>query len=291
MCRSPGFKVLPMGLILDSDSAKFYESWLRSSQGRAVEKMADASLRAMLEPHPGERILDIGCGDGTHLLLCSRLGVEPAGVDASPYMIARARERFGNRATLRTANAEELPFEDNEFDLAVLINTLEFLDDPLPALREAGRVARRKVFIGVMNRYSWHCLCARLKGLFRETLFNHLKFYDLWELQSCARAVFGEAPMSWGCARMKPEWVARIGGPLNSIWNWKHCPFGIFLCLSVSLMYTVQTEQHPLKVSLGKAGPGVINGVTSTRSSGRAVREGRIARQSVFPEETLSQGL
>jgi SAM-dependent methyltransferase len=259
-----------MGLVLEADSAKIYEAWRRSERGKGVEKMVEAAVRTMLEPQPGERVLDIGCGDGNHLMLFSRLGLQTAGIDASPYMVGRAKDRLGNRTPVKLGRAEDLPFDDNEFDLAVLINTLEFLDEPLGALREAARVARRKVFVGVMNRLSWHCLSARINGLFRESLFDHVRFYDPWELLSYARMAFGQAPMSWVCARKRAGMVEKIGGPLSDIWNARHCPFGIFLSLCVSLVYSVRTEQHPLKVGIGEAGRGAIKGATTSVGSGSA---------------------
>jgi ubiquinone/menaquinone biosynthesis C-methylase UbiE len=254
-----------MGLILDAGSVKLYESWCRSFQGKALDQLVEGTTLAMLDPHPGERILDIGCGDGNQLLFFNRLGLDTTGVDASPYMISRARERLGNRSRLKSGWAEDLPFDDNEFDLAVLINTLEFLDDPLGALREAGRVARRKVFIGVMNSLSWCCLRSKVKGLFQESLFRYVRFYDLWELRSYVRMAFGDVPMTWSCARLKASLVERIGEPLTDFWNQKHCPFGMFLGLSVTLQYRVRTEQHPLKIGLGEARPSIMKGVITGR--------------------------
>jgi ubiquinone/menaquinone biosynthesis C-methylase UbiE len=254
-----------MGLILDARSVKLYESWCRSPQGKALDQVVEAAIPALLDPHPGERILDIGCGDGNHLMLFNRLGLDTSGIDASPYMISRARERLGNRSSLKTGRAEDLPFDDNEFDLAVLINSLEFLDDPLEALREAGRVARRKVFVGVMNSLSWYCLRSKLKGLLHESLFRYVRFYDLWELKSYARMAFGEVPMTWSCARPKASLVERVGGPLTDFWDIKHCPFGLFLGISITLQYRVRTEQHPLKIGLGEARQSVMKGVTMGR--------------------------
>lgn len=56
------------------------------------------------------------------------------------------------------ASAEEpLPFEDGEFDVAVLADVLEHLNDPHSALDEAMRVARKAVVIFLPNMYSlWH---------------------------------------------------------------------------------------------------------------------------------------
>ncbi|MEW6669460.1 MAG: class I SAM-dependent methyltransferase [Thermodesulfobacteriota bacterium] len=250
-----------MALILDAKSSKLYESWCRSVQGREVEGLVEATLRTMLNPQPGERVLDIGCGEGDHLFFFRRLGMDTAGIDASPHMIGRAGKRLRGGTDLKVGRAEDLPYEDNEFDLAVLVNTLEFLEDPLQALKEAGRVARQRVFIGVMNSLSWHYLRSKWEGFFRESIFNHLRFYDLWELKTLLREAFGEAPTEWSCARMKAGLVERIGGPLSEFWKLKHCPVGAFLGLSVSLQYRMRTDQHPLKIGLGEARRPVIKGV------------------------------
>ena len=115
-----------MGLIFDENSAGFYESWRRSSQSRAIERSMEQLVLSLIDPEPGERVLDIGCGIGNHLLMFNKLGLNVSGVDASPYMVQEAKSRLGHRSTIKVGMAEDLPFDDNEFDLAVLVNTLEF---------------------------------------------------------------------------------------------------------------------------------------------------------------------
>ncbi len=137
-----------------------------------MERLVERSLPALLDPFPGEKVLDVGCGEGNHLLLLQRLGLDAYGVDASSYMIRRARKRLGNRANLKVGNADDLPFDDNEFDVAVLINTLEFLDDPLQALREVERVTRRRIFIAVMNKLSFYCLFRQISELVQKIHFQ-----------------------------------------------------------------------------------------------------------------------
>jgi len=51
--------------------------------------------------------------------------------------------------------AENLPFEDNHFDIVCESELLEHVDDPQKALREAVRVARKKVIITVPNEFAW----------------------------------------------------------------------------------------------------------------------------------------
>ncbi|HIJ58584.1 MAG TPA: class I SAM-dependent methyltransferase, partial [Deltaproteobacteria bacterium] len=173
-----------MGLIFDENSAAFYESWRRSSQSRTIERSLEQLVISLMDPEPGERILDIGCGTGNHLLMFNKLGLNVSGVDASPHMMQEAKSRLGHRSTIKMGMAEDLPFDDNEFDLAVLVNTLEFLDKPLLALREAGRVASRKVFIGVLNSLSWNGILKRIQGYFGDPLFGQTTFYNLWQIKS-----------------------------------------------------------------------------------------------------------
>ena len=256
------FLVFLMGLIFDINAAKLYESWCRSSQGRAMEQSAEKLILTLLNPQPGERILDIGCGTGNHLLFLSKLGLDITGIDASPCMINIARERLGKRCSLNRGMAEDLPFDDNEFDLAVLINTLEFLDDPLQAFREAGRVASRRVFIGVMNSLSWRCLSTTLQGLFRESLFSHVKSYNMWDLKSYAQLAYGHVPMEWSCTQVWPSFIGRIGFFKSDLWNLKHCPFGLFLGLSARILYWVKTDNLPLKTKMKKARQSIASGLT-----------------------------
>jgi SAM-dependent methyltransferase len=251
-----------MGLIFDAGAARLYESWYQSPQGRIIEKLVKDSVSTLLELQPGERILDIGCGEGNHLLLLSGLGLNAAGLDASPYMARRARERLGHRASVEVGAAEDLPYQDNEFDVALFINTLEFLNDPTEALREAGRVARRGVFVAVTNSLSWYCLSMKLKNLFRKSLFAHATTYNLWELKSLLHVALGNVPIKWRSAQVKAPVLERIGGLLSERWYFENCPFGSFLGLSATIQYTVRTIQNPLKVRLGKAGGPVVRGAT-----------------------------
>ena len=251
-----------MGLIFDAGAARLYEAWYQSPQGRDMERLVQESVSTLLELQPGERVLDIGCGEGHHLLMLNGLGLRGTGLDASPYMVRRARERLGHRATVDVGEAEDLPYQDNEFDVALFINTLEFLDDPIEALREAGRVARRGVFIAVINSLSWYGLCMKLRDLFRKSLFTHAASYNLWELKGFVRSALGDVPIHWRSAQVRAPGLEKIGGFLSERWYLEKCPFGSFLGLFATIQYTMRTLQNPLKVHLRKAGRPVVGGAT-----------------------------
>ncbi|HPJ67718.1 MAG TPA: class I SAM-dependent methyltransferase [Desulfobacteraceae bacterium] len=241
-----------MGLIFDKNINKLYESWYQTPQGRIIDKSIEWLIKKLLDPRPGERILDIGCGTGNHLIIFNKLGLDLTGIDASPNMVDKARLRLGQRCTFKTGRAEDLPFDDNEFDFAVFINSLEFLDDPLQALKEAGRVTNKKVFIGVINSISWTGLRNKIQGCMGNNLFNNAKFYNLWQLKSLLKRAYGPVPISW-CSIKKDSTLLENMYPFSSI-DLKaiNSPFSPFLGMSARIVYKYKTDNLLLRSKLKK---------------------------------------
>lgn len=94
-------------------------------------------------PMEGKRLLDIGCGRGRLLRALARRGAAVTGVDPSAQMIAKSSEMAPD-AKLIQSGAEDLAFEDDSFDGAIIMNALHHVPGPImqPALREALRVVR-----------------------------------------------------------------------------------------------------------------------------------------------------
>ena len=92
-----------------------------------------------LLPPPGRRTLDLGCGEGRLSRDLAALGHSMAAADASPTMLAAAREA-DPALDAHLADAADLPFEDGAFDLVVAFMSLQDVDDLEGAIREAARV-------------------------------------------------------------------------------------------------------------------------------------------------------
>jgi SAM-dependent methyltransferase len=92
----------------------------------------------LLGPQRGERILDLGCGDGALTVVLTEHGADVVGVDASPEMVAAARAR-GLRAEV--VDATSLAF-DGEFDAVFSNAVLHWIAD-LPAVLAGVRAALR----------------------------------------------------------------------------------------------------------------------------------------------------
>lgn len=107
-----------------------------------------AFVRDTLQPRPGRRILDVGCGRGTAQVRLSRLRltqVDLVGVDLDPARVrdALAATRSHNiRAGFAAANACALPFADATFDSTFTVAVLQHIADLPRGVRELARVTR-----------------------------------------------------------------------------------------------------------------------------------------------------
>jgi len=231
-----------MGHIFEKTLFALYDEWQHSAQGMLLDQASTELIMHLLEPKQGERILDVGCGTGNHLLLFYRLGLDVTGVDASSYMLDIAQSRLGHRASLRGGRAEDLPFEDNEFDITTLIFTLEFLDNPFAALREAGRVTRDRVFIGVLNSLSLGCMVNKIHALFHESIFRAMQPFTFWGVKSMLRKAYGDAPIKWGSVQVLPFFSRRYTENSGRSVKVQSYPHGIFLGVVCNMTYILKTR-------------------------------------------------
>lgn len=95
-------------------------------------------------PHGGgARVVDVGCGDGRHIIEAAKRGCIAVGVDYDGSELLRARDRIADaRVALIVADASHLPFRHDVFDAVICTETLEHLPDDTGAMREIARVMR-----------------------------------------------------------------------------------------------------------------------------------------------------
>ncbi|HEY1308769.1 MAG TPA: methyltransferase domain-containing protein [Vicinamibacterales bacterium] len=105
-----------------------------------------AFLAETLRPRPGNRILDVGCGEGQAEVAIGRLQISQirlVGVDLSPSkVIAASRETASHnqRVEFAAGDACRLPFRDGAFDSIYSVAVLQHLADVESAVREFARV-------------------------------------------------------------------------------------------------------------------------------------------------------
>jgi SAM-dependent methyltransferase len=103
----------------------------------------------LLEIRPNDRVLEVGFGPGVVVQRLAELAGEGhvAGIDPSREMVKQARARNAitlqsSRVDLRHGSVESLPFDDNRFDKALAINSMQVWPDVMVGLREVRRVMK-----------------------------------------------------------------------------------------------------------------------------------------------------
>jgi len=145
---------LKKGLFNFGPLALEYDRWYDTPAGQAHDRVQKDDVRRLLRPaSAGQALLDIGSGTGHWSAFFAEMGYRVTGIDVAPEMIEVARSAIPD-CTFQVADAHDLPFDDGTFDVVAAMATLEFLPDPVAAIREMTRCARPGGFllIGTLNR-------------------------------------------------------------------------------------------------------------------------------------------
>lgn len=142
-------------MAVERDIVSKYERWFLTPAGMYTDDKEKELLINTIRFKRGERVLEIGCGTGRYLEYLSDLGLEAAGVEPVEELIKKARQKstIKNDQLIRCAY-EKLPLGDNSFDNVIFMNTFGFANDKKAALKEAYRVAAKKVAVGFLNKNS-----------------------------------------------------------------------------------------------------------------------------------------
>ncbi len=104
--------------------------------------------------HPGQRVLDVACGNGNASLAAARRFCEVVGIDYVPMLLDEGRERAkaeGLAVDFREGDAEEIPFPDASFDVVLSTLGAMFAPNQEKAADELLRVCKPGGTIGMAN--------------------------------------------------------------------------------------------------------------------------------------------
>ena len=148
----------------------------------ATAKLSIDSRRLPMQP--GARVLDVGCGDGRHIVEAARRGGYAVGLDYDACELAKARERGGGLSIdLLVGDATRLPFRDGAFDGVICTETFEHLRDDSGAMREIGRVlSAAGVLLGAVPSHFTELVFWRLSRGYWNTPGGHVRIYRPREL-------------------------------------------------------------------------------------------------------------
>ncbi|MCX6008884.1 MAG: class I SAM-dependent methyltransferase [Chloroflexi bacterium] len=143
---------------IEPETLKYFEA-ISERRNKLEPFIADY---AQFDRWAGKRVLELGCGAGSDLLRFAKAGARATGIDLSPRSASLAKTRlrlYNCQGNVLIADAEQLPFKTDSFDLAYSWGVLHHTPDTQQAIKEVCRVTRTGGEICVML-YHRHSLVA-----------------------------------------------------------------------------------------------------------------------------------
>lgn len=146
-------------------------------------------------------VLEAACGTGQGLGYLAKLARNLTGGDYSEKILEIARCHYQNRIDLRQFDAQDMPFDDNSFDVVILFEAIYYIPDAVKFVSECYRVLRPggKVLIATANKDLYD---------FNPSPYTY-KYYGIAELnrlfteQGFSVELFGDTPLDQLSVRQK----------------------------------------------------------------------------------------
>ena len=167
----------------DSDSFLEYLDYIDNNfmqDGYFAHERGDAMFSKLMPTDlKGKKVLEIGCGLGAHTEMLCRLGAEVTSIDLAPQSITTTKKRLelkGLHANVFEADAENLPFEDGEFDFIWSWGVIHHSPSTKKCAIEIDRVIKKGGELRIMlyhtnSMYNWINVIFRY-GVLRGKLFK-----------------------------------------------------------------------------------------------------------------------
>jgi SAM-dependent methyltransferase len=132
-------------------------TWAAGNYGAVAEMIDEApprDLLARVAVQPGEEVLDVATGTGNIALKAAAVGAQIVGVDLTPELFDTARSRASEQGVAVEwveGDAEQLPFEDDSFDVVLSAFGVQFAPRHEVVAAELARVCRPGGRIGLVN--------------------------------------------------------------------------------------------------------------------------------------------
>jgi len=174
-----------------------------------VRRMMDgfeSALDDLLEAASPISLLDVGCGEGVlvHQWAQRLAPARVVGIDLEePSIQAGWAQREAPNLEYKVMKAENLPFAENEFDMACAIEVLEHVPDPEHTLAEMARCAEHRLLVSVPREPLWRML-NMARGAYLKDLGNTPGHLNHWSKRSFVKllsrygkVVEARSPFPW----------------------------------------------------------------------------------------------
>jgi ubiquinone/menaquinone biosynthesis C-methylase UbiE len=145
----------------------------------------ERTLDALFMHAAPRSLLDVGCGEGVLTeQWARRIEGRVVGIDLDdPQLHEQWQQRSAENLDYRVMKAENLPFGDDEFDVATAIEVLEHVPDPEHTVAEMARVAGRHLIVSVPREPLWRGL-NMARGAYLKDLGNTPGHLNHWSKRS-----------------------------------------------------------------------------------------------------------
>jgi SAM-dependent methyltransferase len=208
----------------------------------AIVPVAEALVQRA-DPHAGQRVLDVACGNGNTALVAARRYCRVTGLDFVPALLERGRARAraeGTEIRFVEGDAQALPFADAEFDFVFSSFGVMFAPDQARAAAELCRVCRPG---GTIALASW-CPDGTVSEMFGAIAAKLPPAPELtpptrWGTESGLRELFAERGTNFRCQRRTvKEYFLSVDHALEVF----RADFGPIICAYAALAPDGQNE-------------------------------------------------
>jgi ubiquinone/menaquinone biosynthesis C-methylase UbiE len=221
-------------------AADTYLRWRSNTLGAITEDLETRLIFDLAGPLAGQRVLDIGTGDGQYAIHAALHGAQVTAVDSSQEMLEAARQRAferGLQLELQLGNASKLPFRDDAFDVVLAVTVLCLVPDAELAVREMARVLRPggRVVLGDLGRYNVWAAGRRLRGWLGASFWRNAHFRSQRQLCGMVRNAGLTVVATRGTVHYPPSALAaRLLLPIEPLLTRMRIPGAAFLALAAS---------------------------------------------------------
>lgn len=221
-------------------AADTYVRWRTTPLGAITEELETRLIFDLAGSLVGQRVLDVGTGDGQYAIHAALRGAQVTAVDSSREMLEAARRRAfeqGLQLELQLGNASKLPFRDDTFDVVLAVTVLCLVPDAQLAVREMVRVLRPggRLLLGDLGRYNVWAAGRRVRSWLGASFWRNAHFRSQHQLCRMVRDTGLTVVATRGTVHYPPSALAaRLLLPIEPLLTRTRMPGAAFLALAAS---------------------------------------------------------